>query len=282
MAWSFGYAIAIHAGEVQRRGSHYAGVAIHHAARLRSTAHGGQVVVSRAIVELLRNGLEDELRFESLGRHRIRDLSDWTEVFQLCGPSLPASFPPLVTLDTGLPPVTAIVFLDAVGTSRASEGLTPNEQRTVFVRLAELFAKNFSASEGQYLKQLGDGCVALFADPDYAVALARVCSIRRRRFDVALRSVVHRGRVDFVHEEPIGTSLLVAATLLRQAPPSHIVSAQLPPRSSARPTTSSHSSRDQRATRIVHTRLAQREHADTEHAHRTVRGESALTCPRSV
>jgi class 3 adenylate cyclase len=214
--------IAIHAGEVQRRNGDYAGVAIHHAARLRSAAHGGQVLVSRAIVELLGNGLDDELRFKSLGRHRIRDIPGWAEVFQLCAPSLAASFPPLVTLDTGLPPVTAIVFLDAVGTVRSAEGLTGDEERTVFGRLAELFATNFSACDGQYLKQLGDGCVALFADPDGAVAFARGARSAASRLDVALRSVVHLGRVDFVHEEPIGRSILVAATLLRQAPTDRI------------------------------------------------------------
>jgi class 3 adenylate cyclase len=85
-----------------------------------------------------------------------------------------------------------------------------------------LFAKNFSECEGQYLKQLGDGCIALFADPDGAVAFARAARSDASRFDVALRSVVHLGRVDFVREEPIGRSLLVAATLLRQAPPARI------------------------------------------------------------
>jgi hypothetical protein len=54
----------------------------------------------------------DDLSFESLGRHRIRDCAGWTEVFQLCGPALPHDFPPLVTLDTGLPPIATIVMLD--------------------------------------------------------------------------------------------------------------------------------------------------------------------------
>ena len=143
-------------------------------------------------------------------------------MFQLCGPSLPASFPPLVTLHTGLPPVTAIVFLDAVGTSRTAEGLTPDEERAALGRLAELFAKNFSMCEGQYLKHLGDGCVALFADPECAVAFARAARSDASRFDVALRSIVHLGRVDFIRDEPIGRSILVAAKLLRHAPPDRI------------------------------------------------------------
>jgi class 3 adenylate cyclase len=107
--------IAIHAGEVQPRGHDYAGIAIHHAARLRSAAHGGQVVVSRAVAELVGMKLESGLRLESLGRHRLRDVPGWTEVFQLGRDGACRTFPPFVTLDKGLPPITAIVMLDAVG-----------------------------------------------------------------------------------------------------------------------------------------------------------------------
>ena len=250
--------IAIHAGEVQRRDGDYAGVAIHHAARLRSTAHGGQVVVSRAIVELLGNSLEDELRFEGLGRHRIRDVPGWTEVFQLCGPSLPASFPPLVTLHTGLPPVTAIVFLDAVGTSRTAEGLTPDEERAALGRLAELFAKNFSMCEGQYLKHLGDGCVALFADPEggsrslvlldptpadsmwrYAASCIWVASTSYATNRSDGRSLSQRSSFGMRHP-----------TASRSAPP--------PPRSSTRLTTSSPSSHSRQACRGSSTHTASR------------------------
>ncbi len=157
---------AIHAGDLKMRNGVYDGVAISHAARLRSTSHGGQVVASRAIVDLATPGLDDRLGFESLGRHRVRDAPGWIEIFQLCGPSLRASFPPLVTLDTGLPPIAAIVALDAIGTFQAVKRSSPDEERLLWENLVELFANNFSTSGGQYLKQLGDGCLALFADPD--------------------------------------------------------------------------------------------------------------------
>ena len=166
--------VAIHAGDLQIRNGKYDGVAINHAARLRSTAHGGQVVVSRAVMDLASPGLDGGLRFESLGRHRIRDLPGWTEIFQLCGPSLIASFPPLVTLDTGLPPIAAIVALDAVGTSATVIRSSPDEERTLWGNFVELFATSFSTCGGQYLKQVGDGCVALFADPDDAARVARL------------------------------------------------------------------------------------------------------------
>jgi class 3 adenylate cyclase len=214
--------VAIHAGEVQAHDGDYFGAAVNHAARLRSTAHGGQVVVSRAIVELVADGFEDTLRFTSLGRHQIRDIPGWTEVFQLCGPGLREDFPPLVTVDTGLPPIAAIVFLDVVGATRSSERLTGNEEVRMLGDIAQLFATTFSACVGQYLKQLGDGCLALFADPDGAVAFVRAARSEIVRLDLTLRSVIHLGRVEFAHEEPFGRSLQTAAKLLRSAPSDRI------------------------------------------------------------
>lgn len=215
--------VAIHAGEVRTRGEDYAGIAINHGARLRSTAHGGQVVVSRAIVELTRGAMDDELRFESLGNHRVRDIPGWTEIFQLCGPSLERDFAPLVTLDTGLPPITAIVMLDAVGTLRSLEQSSPDEEPILLKQLVSLFATSFSACGGQYIKQVGDGCLALFADPDVALAFAREARRNATRLGLSLQSVVHLGRVEFVHEEPIGRSIMFAANaLLKNAPATHI------------------------------------------------------------
>lgn len=214
--------VAIHAGEVQARDGDYFGPAVNYAARLRSTAHGGQVVVSRPIVDLVGDVFGDELRFTTLGRHQIRDVPGWTEVFQLCGPGLSKDFPPLVTIDTGLPPIAAIVFLDAVGTTRATDALTGRDAGRMLGRLAELFSTNFAACTGQYLKQLGDGCLALFADPDAAIAFARAARSQITQLGLGLRSVIHLGRVEFAHEEPIGRSLQTAAKLLRNAPSDHI------------------------------------------------------------
>lgn len=209
--------IAIHAGEVHRRYHDWAGIAIHHAARLRASAHGGQVVASRAVFELVGKGL-DELRLESLGRHRIRDLAGWTEVFQLHGPCLRTTFPPLVTLDTGLPPIATIVFLDAVGSGELTKKLGREEAKRLFGQLLELLTSTFSASDGQYLKLYGDGCLALFADPDAAAAFARSASADARTLGLQTRTAVHVGRVEFVRDEPMGGAIYVAAELDRRAP----------------------------------------------------------------
>lgn len=210
--------VAIHAGEVHRRYADWAGIAIAHAARLRSAAHGGQVVVSRAVVELVGAEL-GELRFDSLGRHRIRDIPGWTELFQLRGPCLRTTFPPLVTLDTGLPPIATIVFLDTVGSAELTKNLGRAETRRVLGQLVETLASTFSASDGQYLKLIGDGCLALFADPEAALAFARSASADARTLGMRFRSVIHVGRVEFVRDEPVGRAIFTAAQLEKRAPP---------------------------------------------------------------
>jgi class 3 adenylate cyclase len=164
--------MALHTGEVREHAGDYLGLAINRTARLRSLAHGGQIVASTAVAELTTDLLDDGLAFVSLGPHRVRDFTAWTEVFQLCGPDLPHDFPPL----------------------------------------AELAAAN-----GQYLKQTGDGCLGLFADPDHALAFVRATQDRASALGVAVRGAVHVGRVEFAHHEPVGDAMIEAVTLLRAA-----------------------------------------------------------------
>jgi class 3 adenylate cyclase len=213
---------AVHVGEIRTRDDSYVGTAINRAARLRSIAHGGQIVAGAAVVELASDLLDRDLRFESLGRHRIRDFSGWTEVFQLCGPALEHDFPPLATLDTGLPPLAVVVLLDCVDTAAAAARDGGGGDR-LLRDLAALFATDFAAAQGEYLKQVGDGCLALFVDPDAAVAFARSTRDGARRLGIELRGVIDVGRVEFVHHEPIGAVIHDAARNMRRAPAGRFV-----------------------------------------------------------
>jgi hypothetical protein len=123
--------IGLHAGEVLRRGSDYSGIAVNRAARLRAVAHGGQAVASRVLVELIAGELGGGLHWANLGLHRVRDFPGWTDIFQLCAPSLPRDFPALATLDTGLPPVTTIVFLDADGLLRTVTKISHEDENAL-------------------------------------------------------------------------------------------------------------------------------------------------------
>jgi hypothetical protein len=74
--------------------------------RLLATGHGGQVLLSRATYELVREQLPSDVALRDLGMHRLKDLSLPEQIFQLVAPGLRADFAPLRALDarvTNLP-----------------------------------------------------------------------------------------------------------------------------------------------------------------------------------
>ena len=104
-AWPAGASLrvrmALHTGEAQRRDErNYFGQAIIRCARLRAVAHGGQTVLSRTTRDLSRDRLPEGVQLVDLGVHRLRDLGRAEQVFGLVHPELPASFPPLRSLET--------------------------------------------------------------------------------------------------------------------------------------------------------------------------------------
>ncbi|GAC1418645.1 MAG: hypothetical protein NVSMB64_28250 [Candidatus Velthaea sp.] len=92
--------MAIHAGTTDERDGDYFGPVVNRVARLLSTAHGGQIVLSEAAATLARPSLPDDVTLRDLGVHRLKDLSQPERIAQLDAPDLPAEFPPLVSLDS--------------------------------------------------------------------------------------------------------------------------------------------------------------------------------------
>jgi predicted ATPase len=90
--------MGLHTGEVERQGAHYFGAPLYRCARLTAAAHGGQVVLSAAVAELVRGALP-AASLRDLGAHRLKDLQNPERVFQLTAPELSGDFPPLRTLD---------------------------------------------------------------------------------------------------------------------------------------------------------------------------------------
>jgi len=91
--------IAVHTGEADLGVDDYYGIAVNRCARLRSIAHGGQVLVSEATAGLVRELLPEEVGLRDLGFQRLRDLAEPERVSQLLHPSLPTDFPALRTID---------------------------------------------------------------------------------------------------------------------------------------------------------------------------------------
>jgi predicted ATPase/class 3 adenylate cyclase len=91
--------MGVHTGRAEQRGGDYFGTALNRAARLMSVAHGGQVVVSLATEELVRDAMPEECGFVDLGEHRLRDLGRPERIFQVVHPGLRREFGVLRTLD---------------------------------------------------------------------------------------------------------------------------------------------------------------------------------------
>jgi predicted ATPase/class 3 adenylate cyclase len=108
--------MAIHAGDADERDDDYFGPAVNRVARLLSTGHGGQVLLSSAATDLVRDRLFDTVQLRDLGEHHLKDLSRSEHVYQLVVPDLPADFRPLASLEnhlTNLPPqLTTLVGRD--------------------------------------------------------------------------------------------------------------------------------------------------------------------------
>ena len=78
---------------------HYVGAPLYRCSRLMATAHGGQVVISRATEEIVADHLPEGAGLRDLGQHRLRDISRTEHVFQLMHADLPSEFPPLKSLE---------------------------------------------------------------------------------------------------------------------------------------------------------------------------------------
>jgi len=91
--------MALHTGEGDLRDGDYYGSAVNRCARLRAVAHGGQILISTATQELVRDALLTNVTLQDLGAHRLKDLVRPEQVFQLNIQALPTGFPPLKSLD---------------------------------------------------------------------------------------------------------------------------------------------------------------------------------------
>ncbi|MEX2423133.1 MAG: adenylate/guanylate cyclase domain-containing protein [Acidimicrobiia bacterium] len=92
--------MALHSGNADERGGDYFGPPLNRCARLLSTGHGGQVLLSSATVQLAQDDLPPGVSLTDLGTHELRDMSRAEHVFQLCHAGLPTDFPSLKSQDS--------------------------------------------------------------------------------------------------------------------------------------------------------------------------------------
>jgi predicted ATPase len=92
--------IGLHTGAVEEREGDYFGPPLNRLARLLAAGHGGQILLSLATQELVRDELPEDIKLHDLGLHRLRDLQRPEHIYQVLAPGLKQDFPALRTLDS--------------------------------------------------------------------------------------------------------------------------------------------------------------------------------------
>ena len=85
--------MGLHTGEPHLTSEGYVGLDVHRAARIMSAGHGGQVLLSRTTSDLVEHALPEGVSLLDLGAHRLKDLQQPSQLFQLVIAGLPADFP---------------------------------------------------------------------------------------------------------------------------------------------------------------------------------------------
>ena len=90
----------LHVGAAERRDNDFFGSSVNRAARIMNAAHGGQVLTSEVVFELVHDRLPAHVSLKDVGTARLRDLVAPERLFQLVHPLLRQQFPALRSLDS--------------------------------------------------------------------------------------------------------------------------------------------------------------------------------------
>ena len=93
--------MGIHTGkaDIQASGEYHGYLTMSQVQRLMSAAHGGQVLVSLATQELVRDEMPEGVTLRDMGERRLKDMIRPEHIYQLVIANLPTDFPPIKTLD---------------------------------------------------------------------------------------------------------------------------------------------------------------------------------------
>jgi predicted ATPase/class 3 adenylate cyclase len=91
--------MALHSGAAELRDNDYFGQPLNRVARLLSTGHGGQILLSRVVAEAVQPTLPDGITLRDMGEHRLKDLQRAERIAQVVVAGLRDEFPALKSLD---------------------------------------------------------------------------------------------------------------------------------------------------------------------------------------
>jgi predicted ATPase/class 3 adenylate cyclase len=159
--------MALHSGTVDAHENDYFGQPLNRVARLLTAGHGGQVLLSLATRELLRDSLPAGVTLRDMGERRLRDLIRPERVYQVVAADLPTDFPPLKTLDA------RANNLPFQSTSFVGRERDTHEVKSLLgaARLVSLTGSG-GAGKTRLSLQVGADCIDNFADGVWFVDLA--------------------------------------------------------------------------------------------------------------
>ncbi len=92
--------MGLHLGHVQAQDGDYTSHTVNRVARIMGAAHGGQILLSGEVVEVVRRTLPEGVSLKDLGQHRMKGMENEERIYQLVTPDLQQEFPPISTLPT--------------------------------------------------------------------------------------------------------------------------------------------------------------------------------------
>ena len=161
--------MGIHLGraEVQQDGLYRGFIALSHVQRLMSVAHGGQVLLSFTVQELVQDELPEGVQVRDMGRRQLKDWSRPEHIFQLLISGLRADFPPITTPES-FPHNLPLQLTSFIGRRRE---LAEVQQLLSNTRLLTLTGPG-GTGKTRLALQLGEELLPSFADGVWLAELA--------------------------------------------------------------------------------------------------------------
>lgn len=132
-----------------------------------SAGHGGQILLSQTIHDLLRNSLPKDVKLSDMGEHNLKDIVQIQRIYQINAPDLPSEFPPLKTQKVknhNLP----VKLTSFIGRERE---LIEAKKRLAESRLLTLIGPG-GTGKTRVSNQLGGDQLALYPDGVWMIELA--------------------------------------------------------------------------------------------------------------
>ncbi len=92
--------MGVHGGETESRSDDFFGPVMNRTARIMAAGHGGQILLSGVVADLLSGTLPEGVNLRDLGFHRLKDLTLPEHLYQAVITDIPSEFPAPLTLDS--------------------------------------------------------------------------------------------------------------------------------------------------------------------------------------